>query len=286
MICCAAETRDVKRVAYEAALKASTTHLHDYVRRLRGRSRQRDRSGSVRFGRDQDRRRSAGRRIAGLLGTDRREVRTSTSRVVNPKTDPTFGFMTLDHDGKIRMDCSSPYAMASLVKLKDQFDIAWGNDPDADRHGIVTPLDRVDESQSLPRRGDSLFAATSSAVVDSGSGRKTLVSSSLIDRVVAEPPTQTRRSAGGLQVVRARAVRRFDLLWRRRERGREFPPPRWHGVDDGQRRADLGLLAAEITARTGRDPGEHYQDLVKRSLARIITPASMRPLHQSRKPRC
>ena len=105
-------------------------------------------------------------------------------KVVNPKIDPTFGFMTVDHDGKIRMDCSSPYAMAGLVRLKDQFDIAWGNDPDSDRHGIVT------RSAGLMNPNHYLAVAIAyllrhrpqwpaSAVVG-----KTLVSSSLIDRAV------------------------------------------------------------------------------------------------------
>ncbi len=84
--------------------------------------------------------------------------------VVDPTVDPAFAFMTLDHDGKIRMDCSSPYAMASLVALKDRFDIAWGNDADVDRHGIVTPIGGADEPEPLPRGGDRLPADASAAV--------------------------------------------------------------------------------------------------------------------------
>ena len=76
--------------------------------------------------------------------------------VVNDIVDPTFRFMTVDWDGKIRMDCSSPYAMARLIGLRDKFDIAFANDTDADRHGIVTPIGRADESQPLSRRGDRL----------------------------------------------------------------------------------------------------------------------------------
>ena len=89
--------------------------------------------------------------------------------VVNPKLDPQFAFMTVDHDGKIRMDCSSPYAMASLVSLKDKFRVAFANDPDSDRHGIVTPSAGLDESESLSRRGHWLSAHASSAM-DGGRG--------------------------------------------------------------------------------------------------------------------
>src|SRR5277367_2608612 len=104
--------------------------------------------------------------------------------VVNPKIDPTFSFMTVDHDGKIRMDCSSPYAMAGLVKLKDQFDIAWGNDPDSDRHGIVTrSAGLLNPNHYLAVAIDYLLSHrpgwSANAVVG-----KTLVSSSMIDRVV------------------------------------------------------------------------------------------------------
>ena len=84
--------------------------------------------------------------------------------IVNPVIDPTFSFMTVDHDGKIRMDCSSPYAMARLVGLKDQYQVAFANDPDADRHGIVTPVGRVDESEPLPGGGHSIPADPSPAV--------------------------------------------------------------------------------------------------------------------------
>src|SRR5262249_6748620 len=130
--------RDVRRIPYETAFKASTTHAHDfvapYVKEL----------GKVI---DLDRIRTTGIRIGvdplggaavhywepvkALYGLD--------ITVVNPGVDPTFRFMTVDHDGKIRMDCSSPWAMANLVQLKDQFQVAFGNDPDSDRHGIVTP---------------------------------------------------------------------------------------------------------------------------------------------------
>ena len=199
--------------------------------------------------------------------------------VVNPKTDPTFGFMTVDHDGKIRMDCSSPYAMASLVSLKDQFDIAWGNDPDADRHGIVTP------SAGLMNPNHYLAVAIGyllgnrpgwpkEAVVG-----KTLVSSSLIDRVVQdarrvlwEVPVGFKWFAPGL----------FDgscCFGGEESAGASFlrrEGSAWSTDKDG---LILGLLAAEITARTGKDPGELYRELINRFgefyYTRIDAPASL-----------
>ena len=92
---------------------------------------------AIRGRRPQARRRPARRRARALLGADQRGLRLDIT-VVNPAIDPTFSFMTVDHDGKIRMDCSSPYAMARLGRLKDRFRVAFANDPDADRHGIVT----------------------------------------------------------------------------------------------------------------------------------------------------
>src|SRR5205085_1526457 len=106
--------------------------------------------------------------------------------VVNPAVDPTFGFMTVDHDGKIRMDCSSPYAMANLVKLKDAYAVAFGNDPDSDRHGIVTPsVGLMNPNHFLAVAIRYLFTHRPRWAGSLGVG-KTLVSSSLIDRVVAK----------------------------------------------------------------------------------------------------
>jgi phosphoglucomutase len=180
--------------------------------------------------------------------------------VVNPRVDPAYGFMTLDHDGKIRMDCSSPYAMASLVGLKDRFDIAWGNDADVDRHGIVTP------SVGLMNPNHYLAVAIryllghrpqwASAAVG-----KTLVSSSMIDRVVGglgrtllEVPVGFKWFSpgladgslcfGGEESAGASFLRRDGTTWTTDKDG-----------------IILGLLAAEITAVTGKDPGRHYQEL-------------------------
>ena len=143
--------------------------------------------------------------------------------VVNPKVDPTFSFMTVDHDGKIRMDCSSPYAMARLVGLKDQYHVAFANDPDSDRHGIVTP------SAGLMNPNHYLAVAIRYLLTHrphwpaQAAVGKTLVSSSMIDRVVQKPRPPAMRGAGRLQVVCAGPVRRLVLLRRRGERRGQLP---------------------------------------------------------------
>jgi phosphoglucomutase len=184
--------------------------------------------------------------------------------VVNDALDPTFSFMTVDHDGKIRMDCSSPYAMAGLVKLKDDFDIAFGNDPDADRHGIVT------RSAGLMNPNYYLAVAIQYLIrnrpewPESAAIGKTLVSSGLIDRVVAdlgrtlsEVPVGFKWFApglfdgsccfGGEESAGASFLRRNGTVWTTDKDG-----------------LILGLLAAEITAKTGSDPGEHFRDITAR----------------------
>ncbi len=198
--------------------------------------------------------------------------------VVNPAIDPTFGFMTVDHDGKIRMDCSSPWAMAGLVGLKDRFQVAWGNDPDADRHGIVTPsAGLLNPNHYLAVAIDYLLrhrpAWTASAAVG-----KTLVSSALIDRVVKdlrhalfEVPVGFKWFAPGLYdgTVCFGGEESAGASFLRRDGGV------WTTDKDG---ILLGLLAAEITAVTGRDPGAHYTELTRRLGApvytRIDTPCS------------
>jgi phosphoglucomutase len=182
-------------------------------------------------------------------------------KIVNPVIDPTFSFMTVDHDGKIRMDCSSPYAMARLVGLKDQYQVAFANDPDSDRHGIVTP------SAGLMNPNHYLAVAIqyllthrerwpSTVVVG-----KTLVSSSMIDRVVnklgrklSEVPVGFKWFApglfdgsccfGGEESAGASFLRRDGTVWTTDKDG-----------------PIMDLLAAEITARTGKDPGEHFNQL-------------------------
>jgi phosphoglucomutase len=181
--------------------------------------------------------------------------------VVNPRVDPAFGFMTLDHDGKIRMDCSSPYAMASLVGLKDQFDIAWGNDADVDRHGIVTP------SVGLLNPNHYLAVAIHYLLTHrplwpaSAAVGKTLVSSGLIDRVVNGLGRRMLEVPVGFKWFSAGLLDGEFCFGGEESAGASFlrrDGDAWTTDKDG---IILGLLAAEITAVTGKDPGRHYQEL-------------------------
>lgn len=181
--------------------------------------------------------------------------------VVNPAVDPTFSFMTVDHDGKIRMDCSSPYAMASLLGLKDRFQVAFANDPDADRHGIVTP------SAGLLNPNHYLAVAIRyllthrpgwSATAAVG---KTLVSSSLIDRVVASAGRRLLEVPVGFKWFAPGLLDSSVCFGGEESAGASFlrqDGSVWTTDKDG---LVLALLAAEITARTGKDPGEHYREL-------------------------
>ena len=250
----------VKRVEYKAALSASTTHQEDfvlpYVRDL----------GSVV---DMDAIRGAGLKLGvDPLGGSAlpywepiNAIYELDISVVNPAFDPTFSFMTVDHDGKIRMDCSSPYAMARLVALKDQYRVAFANDPDSDRHGIVTP------SAGLMNPNHYLAVAIGYLLTHrplwlaKAEVGKTLVSSSMIDRVVqklgrrlSEVPVGFKWFAPGLfdgsycfggEESAGASFLRFDGSV-------------WTTDKDGP---IMDLLAAEITARTGKDPGEHYREL-------------------------
>jgi phosphoglucomutase len=181
--------------------------------------------------------------------------------VVNPNVDPTFAFMTVDHDGKIRMDCSSPYAMAGLVRLKDRFRVAFGNDTDADRHGIVTPsAGLLNPNHYLAvairyllthRQGWSPAAAVG----------KTLVSSGLIDRVVAHLKRSLREVPVGFKWLAPGLLDGSICFGGEESAGASFlrrDGTVWTTDKDG---LIMGLLAAEITAVTGKDPGEHYREL-------------------------
>ena len=181
--------------------------------------------------------------------------------VVNQYVDPTFSFMTIDKDGKIRMDCSSPFAMASLIGLKDRYDIAFGNDPDADRHGIVTPsVGLMNPNHYLAVAINYLFQNRPEWPQNAAIG-KTLVSSAMIDRVAAslgrrlsEVPVGFKwfvdgllsggYGFGGEESAGASFLRKDGSVWTTDKDG-----------------IIMDLLAAEITAKTGRDPGEHYKDL-------------------------
>jgi len=253
---------DVRRLPISAALKASTTRQEDlalpYVKDL----------GSVI---DMDSIRAAGLK----LGVDPlggaavhywepiRAIYGLDITVVNEKVDPTFGFMTVDHDGKIRMDCSSPYAMASLVSLKDRFRVAFANDPDSDRHGIVTPSVGLMNPNHYLAVAIRYLLTHRPAWSTSAAVGKTLVSSGLIDRVVkqlgrtlCEVPVGFKWFApglfdgtvcfGGEESAGASFLRRDGTVWSTDKDG-----------------IIMNLLAAEITARTGKDPGEHYRELTE-----------------------
>jgi phosphoglucomutase len=268
---------EVKRVPFARAIRSSTTREVDFIRPY-----VEDLANVI----DMDAIRAAGLKlgvdplggaavhywqpIADTYGLD--------ITVTNPAVDPTFRFMTLDHDGQIRMDCSSPYAMASLVKLKDRFDLAFGNDPDSDRHGIVTKsLGLLNPNHYLAVAIGYLLAHRPEWPAHAQVG-KTLVSSSLIDRVVSsvnrplcEVPVGFKWFApglfdgsfcfGGEESAGASFLRRNGTVWTTDKDG-----------------PILDLLAAEILARTGKDPGEHYLELTKRFgtpyYTRIDAPAS------------
>ena len=257
-----AGNREVKRISYEAALKASTTHEADlvrpYVEDLTAViDMEAIRAARVKIGVDP----LGGaalpywQKIAERYGLD--------LMIVNDKIDPTFRFMTLDHDGKIRMDCSSPYAMAGLVSLKERFQVAMGNDADADRHGIVTPATGLmNPNHYLAVAINYLLTHRPRWNKDAAVG-KTLVSSSLIDRVVErlgrklfEVPVGFKWFSQGL----------FDgaiCFGGEESAGASFlcrDGTVWTTDKDG---IILSLLAAEIIATTGRDPGEWYEELTE-----------------------
>ena len=268
---------DVKRIPFEKALRAPTTHQDDFVMPY-----VRDLSSVLDMDAIQDARMSLAVDPLGGSANPYWEPINSVYgldiAVVNPVIDPTFSFMTVDHDGRIRMDCSSPYAMARLVGLKDKYRVAFANDPDADRHGVVTP------SEGLMNPNHYLAVAIRYLLSHRSEWRagaavgKTLVSSSMIDRVVQklgrklwEVPVGFKWFAPGL----------FDgsICFGVEESAGESFLRRdgsvWATDKDG---IILALLAAEITARTGRDPGEHYRELAAEFGAsyytRIDTPAS------------
>ncbi|MER3483661.1 MAG: phosphoglucomutase, alpha-D-glucose phosphate-specific, partial [Meiothermus sp.] len=180
--------------------------------------------------------------------------------VVNERIDPSFAFMTVDKDGKIRMDCSSPYAMASLIGLKDSFDVAVGNDPDADRHGIVTRDGLMNPNHYLAVCVHYLYQNRPQWPTSTGVG-KTLVSSSMIDRVtnslgrkLVEVPVGFKYFVEGLQT----GTLGFGGEESAGASFLRFDSSAWSTDKDG---IILGLLAAEILAKTGKSPSQHYKEL-------------------------
>jgi len=252
--------KDVQRIGFDAAVKASTTHASDFVAAY-----VQDLANVIDF----DTIHAAGVKIGidPLGGAAAGYWQPVVERygiditIVNPKIDPTFAFMTVDHDGKIRMDCSSPWAMAGLVQLKDRFDIAFGNDPDSDRHGIVTPSSGLlNPNHYLAVAIQYLLTHRPQWPVTAVVG-KTLVSSCLIDRVIADLGRTVWEVPVGFKWFTPGLFDGSCCFGGEESAGASFlkrDGSVWTTDKDG---LILGLLAAEITARTGKDPGEHYKEL-------------------------
>ncbi len=198
--------------------------------------------------------------------------------VVNPEVNPRWPFMTLDHDGKIRMDCSSPYAMASLVKNRDRFQISTGNDADSDRHGIVTPdAGLMNPNHYLAVAIQYLYANRPGWSPDAGIG-KTLVSSSMIDKVAAELGRRLVEVPVGFKWFVPGLISGDLGFGGEESAGASFltlDGSTWTTDKDG---IILDLLASEIQAVTGRSPSEHYRDLEAKygasAYARVDAPAN------------
>jgi len=183
--------------------------------------------------------------------------------IVNERIDPSFSFMTVDKDGKIRMDCSSPYAMASLIGLKDRFDVAIGNDPDADRHGIVTPDGLMNPNHYLAVCFHYLDQNRPQWQASLGVG-KTLVSSSMIDRVAKHLGRRLVEVPVGFKYFVDGLLQGTLGFAGEESAGASFlrmDGSAWSTDKDG---IILGLLAAEILAKTGKSPSQHYRDLEAR----------------------
>jgi phosphoglucomutase len=191
--------------------------------------------------------------------------------VVNPKVDPSFSFMTVDHDGKIRMDCSSPYAMARLVGLKDQYRLAFGNDTDSDRHGIVTPsAGLMNPNHYLAVAISYLWAHRPHWPPHAAIG-KTVVNSSMIDRVVEKLGRRLYEVPVGFKWFVPGLFDGSCCFGGEESAGASFlrhDGSVWTTDKDGP---IMDLLAAEITARTGKDPGEHYNALTAEFGAPLYT---------------
>ena len=252
----------VRRLTFEAALRAPNVKFIDYIiPYVKG-------LGEVV---DMEAIRASGLRIgADPLGgsgvhfwAPLAELYSLDIEVVNKDVDPTFSFMPLDHDGKVRMDCSSPWAMANLVALKDKYDLAFGNDPDYDRHGIVTRSGLMQPNAYLSVAIEYLFTHRSGWPAGAAVG-KTLVSSSMIDRVaesvgrrLCEVPVgfkwfvdgllTGKLGFGGEESAGASYLRKDGTVWTTDKDG-----------------FVMSLLACEITAVTGKDPSEHYKRLVQK----------------------
>ncbi len=252
--------KDVKRLPIQRAMQAATTHTFDYITPyVNGLgsiiNMQAIAAAGLKIGVDPMG--GAGiafwEPIAETYGLD--------LQIVNKRVDPTFSFMTVDKDGKIRMDCSSPYAMASLIQLRDSFDIAFGNDPDYDRHGIVTrQFGLMNPNHYLSVAIWYLFQNRPDWGADAAIG-KTLVSSSMIDRIANNLNRKLVEVPVGFKYFVDGLLDGSFGFGGEESAGASFlcmDGSAWSTDKDG---IIMDLLAAEITAVTGKDPGEHYQAL-------------------------
>jgi phosphoglucomutase len=250
----------VKRMRFETAIKAASTHQEDFVLPY---------VQDLRHIVDMDAIRASGITLGvdPLGGAARpywepiNAVYHLDIAVVNPTIDPTFAFMTVDHDGEIRMDCSSPYAMARLVGLKDRFRVAFANDPDSDRHGIVTPAaGLMNPNHYLAVAIRYLLTHRPNWPVHAVVG-KTLVSSGMIDRVVQQLGRRLFEVPVGFKWFVPGLFAGSCCFGGEESAGASFlryDGTVWTTDKDGP---IMDLLAAEITARTGKDPDEHYREL-------------------------
>ena len=268
---------DVKYLSFTAALQAETTIAHDFISPYVN-----DLENVI----DMTAIKKAGLKICAdaMGGSGLRYWQPIAERyglditIRNAAVDYTFSFMTLDHDGKVRMDCSSPYAMASLVALKNDFDIAFGNDPDYDRHGIVTrSAGLMNPNHYLAVAINYLFTNRSNWSPDAAIG-KTLVSSSMIDRVAEALGRKLQEVPVGFKWFVNGLVDGSYGFGGEESAGASFlrkDGSVWSTDKDG---IILCLLACEILAVTGKDPGQHYQDLVANFgnpvYARVDAPAN------------
>ncbi|WP_300362733.1 phosphoglucomutase (alpha-D-glucose-1,6-bisphosphate-dependent) [Hydrogenimonas sp.] len=269
--------KDVRALSYEEALASPYVEMYDFITPY---------VESLREIVDMDAIARSGLKIAAdplggsALGVYKKikEMYDLNMEIVNPWIDPTFSFMTLDHDGKIRMDCSSPWAMASLVRLKEDYDLAFGNDTDADRHGIVTPVGGLmNPNHYLSVAIWYLFKHRTSWPEDLKIG-KTLVSSSMIDRVAADIGKEVYEVPVGFKWFVDGLYEGWLGFGGEESAGASFlrfDGGVWSTDKDG---IILNLLAAEIKAVTGRDPAEIYADFEekfgKSYYARIDAPAT------------
>ena len=271
------EVKNIRRIPFERAVKLPTTHFEDYIMPY---------VKALASVVDMEAIAKSGLKIGvdplGGSGINYwapivEVYGIKNLTVVNPNLDPTFSFMPPDHDGKIRMDCSSPWAMANLIKMKDDYDVAFGNDTDYDRHGIVTPTGLMNPNHYLAVAVRHLFTTRTGWRKDAAVG-KTVVSSSIIDRVTAgigrklcEVPVGFKwfvdglldgsMGFGGEESAGASFLCRDGSVWTTDKDG-----------------IIMDLLAVEITAVTGKDPSEHFREITAQygssCYARIDAPAT------------